>query len=231
MAQPRLDLGNVGLVGKRIGRGRRSQRMHAETVHLSIDAGFKAIMAHDVAIDRRRIECPIEALRRSVVLDRTEEGTADIGGMPGKRQVFLNEPLSRAVLGAKTCAIIKSASAPSMRAQRSNFRDLAVVALASAAIEALCFWGLYAWIQWNFLGRHPVAALEEWSMMTALVVHLPPMWVLSTLFHGGGVARWPVLFFMGYSEWFFAIAAILWARRTLRDSLHLLSPLLSLRRT
>jgi hypothetical protein len=111
--------------------------------------------------------------------------------------------------------------APSMRAQRFNLHGLAVAALASAAIEAVCLWGLYSWIQWNFLGRHPVAVLEEWSMMTALVVHLPPMWVLLTFFHGGGVARWPALFLMGYSEWFFAIAAILWARWTLQDSLRL----------
>jgi hypothetical protein len=103
----------------------------------------------------------------------------------------------------------------------SNVHGLVAAALVSAALEALCLWGFYSWIQWSLPGRHPVTALAEWSMMPALVVHLPAMWVLLVFFHGGGVARWPVLFLIGYSEWFFAIAAILWARRTLRESLRL----------
>ena len=43
MSQPLLDFGNVGLVGQRIRRRRRPQRMHTQPDHFKVYARFKPI--------------------------------------------------------------------------------------------------------------------------------------------------------------------------------------------
>lgn len=46
MPEPFLHLGDVGLVRKRVSCGRGAERVHAQSIHLDVDAGFEAIMAH-----------------------------------------------------------------------------------------------------------------------------------------------------------------------------------------
>src|ERR1700679_2007882 len=75
--------------------------MHTEAVHLAVDSGFEAIMPHDVAVHRSRIERPIQLFGRAVVFDRAEQRPAAVRAMPGESQVFFDEPLRRGVNGNK----------------------------------------------------------------------------------------------------------------------------------
>src|SRR5712692_8828032 len=60
VAEPLLDLGNIGFMGEGAGGGRGAQRMHAEAVHFSADAGFEAVFQDDVAVDRGGVERAVE---------------------------------------------------------------------------------------------------------------------------------------------------------------------------
>ena len=51
MAEPLLHLGDIAVVGESIGRRRGAERMHAEAIDLGADAGLKAVLAYDVAVD------------------------------------------------------------------------------------------------------------------------------------------------------------------------------------
>jgi len=63
VAQPFLDLGDVGLVRERVGGSRGAQGVHAETVHLGTDACLQAVFLDNVAVRRmstkRRIALPL----------------------------------------------------------------------------------------------------------------------------------------------------------------------------
>jgi len=98
MAAPLLDLGDIGLVVERIGGGCRTQRVDAEAIDLSIDAGRAAICADDVVIDGIRIERTVAYLR-AVVDDGTEHWRGGIAATAGKRQVFFNQLLRRHLHG------------------------------------------------------------------------------------------------------------------------------------
>jgi len=56
MAQPLLDLGDIGLIREHVRGGHGARLMHAEAVHFDADAGFKAVFQDDVAVDRGGIE-------------------------------------------------------------------------------------------------------------------------------------------------------------------------------
>ena len=56
MAEPFLHLGDIGLMRKGIGGGRRPHRMHAEAVDFDVQAGFLAVLPHDVPINRIRVK-------------------------------------------------------------------------------------------------------------------------------------------------------------------------------
>ena len=96
MAEPLLDLGNIGIVRQSIGGGRRAQRMDTEAVDFGADAGFPAVFDDDVAVDRSWIERPVEAAG-AVVFDRAEQRPIEIGAMPGHRQIGLDRALRRGV--------------------------------------------------------------------------------------------------------------------------------------
>ena len=66
--------------------------MHAKPADLAADAGFEAVFAHDIAIDRGRIQMPLE-LARAVVFDRAEEGAVEIAAMTGAREIVLDRAL------------------------------------------------------------------------------------------------------------------------------------------
>src|SRR5579863_10696942 len=55
VAEPLLDLGDIGLMGERVSGRRGAQRMDAQPIHFRADAGFQAIFLHDVTVERRRI--------------------------------------------------------------------------------------------------------------------------------------------------------------------------------
>jgi hypothetical protein len=60
MTEPLLNLDNIRLMGQRIGGGRGAQRMDAKAIHFGDDTSFKAVLQDDFAIDRGRIERPVE---------------------------------------------------------------------------------------------------------------------------------------------------------------------------
>jgi hypothetical protein len=89
MPQPVLNLGDIGFVRERVGRGRGPQRMHAEAGDLAADAGFEAVFEDDIAVDRCRIEVPVK-ITCAVVLDGPEQGPVHIAPMAGERQIVLD---------------------------------------------------------------------------------------------------------------------------------------------
>src|SRR5437762_2627707 len=73
MAEPLLDLGDVGLVREGVGSSGGAQGVHAQAVHFGADAGGQAVMANDVPVDGSGIERAIQFFGSAVVLDRPEE--------------------------------------------------------------------------------------------------------------------------------------------------------------
>ena len=69
VSQPLLHLGNVRVMRQRIGGGRGTQRMHAETMHIGIDADHGAVVLHNPLVDRIRMEMLREYLG-DIVLHR-----------------------------------------------------------------------------------------------------------------------------------------------------------------
>lgn len=97
MAEPLLNLGDIGLMRERVGSRGGAQRMHAQPIDFGADAGLQAVMAHDVAVDRGGIEGSVQFFLRPVIPDRAEQGTGRVAGVAGERQVFLDEPLRHCV--------------------------------------------------------------------------------------------------------------------------------------
>jgi hypothetical protein len=54
--QPLLYLGNVRVVGERIGGGCGAQRMHTETVHIGVDAHYGPVMLDNLLIHGIRMQ-------------------------------------------------------------------------------------------------------------------------------------------------------------------------------
>ena len=48
MTQPFLHLGNIGIVLQGVCRRRRPQRMHAEAMHITVDAHLLSVAPHDL---------------------------------------------------------------------------------------------------------------------------------------------------------------------------------------
>src|SRR5229473_5856470 len=48
VAEPLLDLSDIGLMRQRIGGGSGTQRMDAEAVHFGADAGFQSVLSHNI---------------------------------------------------------------------------------------------------------------------------------------------------------------------------------------
>jgi len=97
MPKPFLNLGDIGLVRERVGGGRGAQRVHAQAVHLAVDARREPVMADDVAIDRSAIERSAQSFRCAIVLHGPEEEAFGVGTMPGSRKILLDQPLCRGV--------------------------------------------------------------------------------------------------------------------------------------
>ena len=56
MAEPILDLRDIGLMGESV-RGRcRAQRMDAQPIHFGADTGLQTILPYNILIHRGRIE-------------------------------------------------------------------------------------------------------------------------------------------------------------------------------
>jgi len=88
MAEPFLDLGDIGLMREGICGGSSPQRVYAQPVHFGADASFQSILPNNILIHRGGIERAIEAAR-AVVGHRAKHGPGRIGSMAGERQVFL----------------------------------------------------------------------------------------------------------------------------------------------
>src|SRR4029453_10893892 len=56
MPQPLLHLGDVGVVRECIRGGCRTQGMHAEAVHVRVDADLFPVVAHNLLVDRVRMQ-------------------------------------------------------------------------------------------------------------------------------------------------------------------------------
>ncbi len=98
VAEPLLDLSDIGLMRQRIGGGSGTQRMDAEAVHFGADPSFQSIFSHNISIHRGGIERAVE-VAGAVVGDWTKHGAGGIGTMAGERQVFLDQPLRQHVDG------------------------------------------------------------------------------------------------------------------------------------
>jgi hypothetical protein len=96
MAEPFLDLGNIGLVVERVRGGRRPQQMNAEAFHMSRETCLAAIFADDVVINGIRIELTVE-LTGAVLRHWPEEGTRGIILVAGERQVLINQTLGHRI--------------------------------------------------------------------------------------------------------------------------------------
>ena len=101
VAEPFLDLGDIGLVRQRVSGRRGAQRMHAQPVDFGADARLQAVFAQDIAVHRRGIERPVQFLRGAIVLDGPEEGTGHVGAVAREREIFLDQPLRRGMHGNK----------------------------------------------------------------------------------------------------------------------------------
>jgi hypothetical protein len=108
VAEPLLDLGDVGFVVERVGGGRRPKRVGA-----NLEAEIGRIAAHDLVdgIGRKRL---LEAAG-TVVLARTEQGAALVRAVPGGLKVIVDELVrARAVQaegqGLQACAARRAAS-------------------------------------------------------------------------------------------------------------------------
>ena len=97
MAEPLLNLGDIGLVGEGVGGGGSAEGMHAQAVDLGADAGLQAVLAHNVAVERGGVKGTVEFFRGAVVADGAEEGPGRIAGVAGEGQVFLDEALGQGV--------------------------------------------------------------------------------------------------------------------------------------
>jgi hypothetical protein len=81
-------------------------------------------------------------------------------------------------------------------------------AIVAALLEAVSLW-TFSFIRWGAFGAHePAGPLANWGMRAALLIHLPPLAILS-LFSGGGLAYWPTLFLGGYAEFFLLIGVVI----------------------
>lgn len=67
MPEPFLHLRDIGFVRERVGSRGGPERMDAQAVHLGVDAGSKAVVPHDVAVDGSGIERPVQLLWRAIV--------------------------------------------------------------------------------------------------------------------------------------------------------------------
>jgi hypothetical protein len=83
VAEPLLDLGDIGLVVERIGGGRRAQRVRAD-----LETEIRGIFPHQLvdAVGRERL---LE-LAGAVVADRAEQRAALVLAMPGGLEWFAN---------------------------------------------------------------------------------------------------------------------------------------------
>lgn len=85
VAQPFLNLGNIGMVFERIGRRCGAQRVWAES--LDVDAGAYCVLGQHL-VHAARGDCPAGAA--GVVADRLEEGRCLVGAMASRLQVQRN---------------------------------------------------------------------------------------------------------------------------------------------
>jgi hypothetical protein len=77
MPQPLLHLGNVRVMRERIGRRSSTQRMHAETVHIGVDAHECAVMPDNLLINGSWMQVFGENLC-DVILHRTKQRPIEI---------------------------------------------------------------------------------------------------------------------------------------------------------
>ncbi len=82
MPQPFLHLGNVGLIGERVGGGCRPHGMHTDARHYVNQADVTSIPSDDVLIDRDGMQGLVERFG-PVILDWPEEGAFEVLRVPG----------------------------------------------------------------------------------------------------------------------------------------------------
>ena len=92
MSEPLLHLGNVAVVRKGVCSAGGAERMYAQAIDLSADAGLKAVLPYDVAVDRAQIERAVQA-SRPIIPNRTERSAgidqdeADFGSLAHHAQM------------------------------------------------------------------------------------------------------------------------------------------------
>src|ERR1700693_3660409 len=70
--------------------------MHTQAHNLGAEAGFQAVLANNILIDRGRIQVPIKAAG-PIVLHWPEQSTSDIAPMSCLCQIIFNHPLGSCV--------------------------------------------------------------------------------------------------------------------------------------
>ena len=70
--------------------------MHTQAHNLGAEAGFQAVFANNILIDRRRIQVPIKATG-PIVLHRPEKSPFDIAPMASHCQIIFNHPLGSCI--------------------------------------------------------------------------------------------------------------------------------------
>lgn len=88
--EPLLNLGDVRLVLKRVGRGRRAERVDTEAD--DVDLRLCGVLPHHAVIDRGSGEGLIERAAR--IHHRSEQGTIAVFGIPGSFEI-LGDSLER----------------------------------------------------------------------------------------------------------------------------------------
>jgi hypothetical protein len=70
--------------------------MHAEAHHLGAEAGFEAVFANDILIDRARVQMAIKAAG-PIVCHRPEKSSFQIVPMSYERQIIFNQALGSCI--------------------------------------------------------------------------------------------------------------------------------------
>jgi hypothetical protein len=70
--------------------------MHTQAHNLGAEAGFQAVFANDILIDRGRIQVPVKATG-PIVLHRPKRSPFDIAPMASQCQIIFNHPLGSCV--------------------------------------------------------------------------------------------------------------------------------------
>jgi hypothetical protein len=87
VAEPVLDLGDIGSNWKAVGGSGCPQRVNTEAVHFGADAGLESMFPQDIVVKSKQVERAIE-LARAIIRHRTKHSAAGVRTVAGESQVL-----------------------------------------------------------------------------------------------------------------------------------------------